>query len=285
MDTKELLAKVRRIEIKTKTLSGNIFSGQYHSSFKGKGMIFSEVRGYEIGDDIRNIDWNVTAKLSEPHVKSFEEEREMTVMLAVDISQSVNFGSTSQIKRDVLVEICATIAFSAMMNNDKVGLLLFSDKIEKYIPPAKGKKHILRILRDLLDTESETTGTNISEAADYICRLIKKRSIVFMLSDFMDSEYMNSMKLLAKRHTLTGLKIRDRLESNLPKLGYFLSYDMETKQRKYINTFLPSVRRQWKAHFDQYEDYYTETFVKIGARYQSIYTDDDYIKALVKIFS
>ena len=248
-------------------------------------MIFSEVRGYEIGDDIRNIDWNVTAKLSEPHVKSFEEEREMTVMLAVDISQSVNFGSTSQIKRDVLVEICATIAFSAMMNNDKVGLLLFSDKIEKYIPPAKGKKHILRILRDLLDTESETTGTNISEAADYICRLIKKRSIVFMLSDFMDSEYMNSMKLLAKRHTLTGLKIRDRLESNLPKLGYFLSYDMETKQRKYINTFLPSVRRQWKAHFDQYEDYYTETFVKIGARYQSIYTDDDYIKALVKIFS
>lgn len=285
MDTKELLAKVRRIEIKTKTLSGNIFSGQYHSSFKGKGMTFSEVRAYEIGDDIRNIDWNVTAKLSKPHVKSFEEEREMTVMLAVDISQSVNFGSSAQLKRDVLVEICATIAFSAMMNNDKVGLLLFSDKIEKYIPPAKGKKHILRILRDLLDTESESNGTDISQASDYICQLLKKKSIVFMLSDFMDQDYMNSMRLLAKRHTLTGLKIRDRLESTLPKLGYVLSYDMETKQRKYLNTFLPSVRKQWKAHFDAYEDYYKDTFVKIGARNQSIFTDEDYIKALVKIFS
>lgn len=280
-----MLAKVRRIEIKTKTLSGNIFSGQYHSSFKGKGMTFSEVRAYEIGDDIRNIDWNVTAKLSKPHVKSFEEEREMTVMLAVDISQSVNFGSSAQLKRDVLVEICATIAFSAMMNNDKVGLLLFSDKIEKYIPPAKGKKHILRILRDLLDTESESNGTDISQASDYICQLLKKKSIVFMLSDFMDQDYMNSMRLLAKRHTLTGLKIRDRLESTLPKLGYVLSYDMETKQRKYLNTFLPSVRKQWKAHFDAYEDYYKDTFVKIGARNQSIFTDEDYIKALVKIFS
>lgn len=284
MDTKELLAKVRRIEIKTKALSGNLFSGQYHSSFKGKGMIFSEVRQYDVGDDIRNIDWNVTAKLSSPHVKNFEEEREMTVVLAVDISSSLNFGTRHALKKEVLVEICATIAFSAMMNNDKVGLLLFSDKVEKYIPPGKGKSHVLRILRDLLDTEASGQGTNISEGAGYLNRLLKKKSIVFLLSDFMDTDYKDTIRLLARKHTLTGLRIKDHAEINLPKIGYVLARDAETGKRKYINTLSPKVRRQWKERFEKFEDYYSQVFKKIGARHQTLETDGDYIKTLVRLF-
>lgn len=285
MDTKELLAKVKRIELKTKSKSGNVFSGQYHSSFKGKGMIFSEVRQYEVGDDIRNIDWNVTAKLSDTYVKSFEEEREMTVMLLVDVSSSQNIGSGKYTKQEIVTEVCATIAFSAMLNGDKVGLVMFSDKIHKFIPPQKGKKHVLRILRDLLDTQTEYEGTKISEGIDFVNRILKKKSIVFMISDFIDKDYERSLKLLSKKHELIGLKVGDEFENKLPDLGFVLVEDKETGKKRFVNTWKKSNKSQWENYFKNYDDNFERCFKKMGARHQIINTDGEYMKTLIKTFS
>ena len=218
MDTKELLKKVRKIEIKTRRLSDHIFSGEYHSSFKGRGMTFSEVRQYQFGDDIRSIDWNVTARYSEPYVKVFEEERELTMMLVVDISGSESFGTTQQFKRDILTEISATLAFSAIQNNDKVGLLLFSNEIELFIPPKKGKTHVLRIIRELIEFKPNSKKTDLTQALKYFSNVMKKKAIVFILSDFIDTEYDNALKIVGKKHDVTGIRVYDKLETELPKL-------------------------------------------------------------------
>ena len=219
MDTKELLKKVRKIEIKTRRLSDHIFSGEYHSSFKGRGMTFSEVRQYQFGDDIRSIDWNVTARYNEPYVKVFEEERELTMMLVVDISGSESFGTTQQFKKDILTEISATLAFSAIQNNDKVGLLLFSNEIELFIPPKKGKTHVLRIIRELIEFEPKSKKTDLSQALRYFSNVMKKKAIVFILSDFIDTGYDNALKIVGKKHDVTGIRVYDKLETELPKLG------------------------------------------------------------------
>ena len=217
MDTKELLKKVRKIEIKTRRLSDHIFSGEYHSSFKGRGMTFSEVRQYQFGDDIRSIDWNVTARYSEPYVKVFEEERELTMMLVVDISGSESFGTTQQFKRDILTEISATLAFSAIQNNDKVGLLLFSNEIELFIPPKKGKTHVLRIIRELIEFKPNSKKTDLTQALKYFSNVMKKKAIVFILSDFIDTGYDNALKIVGKKHDVTGIRVYDKLETELPK--------------------------------------------------------------------
>ena len=222
MDVKEVLKKVRKIEIKTRRLSDHVFSGEYHSSFKGRGMTFSEVRAYQFGDDVRNIDWNVTAKTNAPHVKVFEEERELTLMLAVDVSGSEFFGSGDITKRDIITEICATLAFSAMGNNDKVGLLLFSDEIELFIPPAKGRMHVLRIIRELIEFTPRSQKTDIKVAMEYLFGVMKKKSIVFLISDFIHATYADSLKIMARKHDMTGIRIYDPAEEELPDVGMVL---------------------------------------------------------------
>ena len=219
MDTKELLKKVRKIEIKTKRLSNHIFSGEYHSSFKGRGMTFSEVRQYQYGDDIRAIDWNVTARYNDTHIKVFEEERELTMVLMVDISGSEFFGTTEQFKRDTITEIAATLAFSATQNNDKVGLVLFSDDIELFIPPKKGKSHVLRIIRELIEFKPKSNKTNIGEALKYLSNVMKKKAIVFVLSDFMDTDYDHSLKILGNKHDVTGIRVYDKHDEEIPRFG------------------------------------------------------------------
>ena len=228
METKELLKKVRKIEIKTRRLSENLFGGEYQSTFKGRGMTFSEVRKYEFGDDVRSIDWNVTARYNEPFIKIFEEERELTMMLVVDISASEFFGTSIKFKRELITEISATLAFSALQNNDKVGVILFSDQIELFIPPKKGKSHILRIIRELIEFKPNSKRTSISTALSFLMRVIKKKSIVFILSDFIDSDYENSIQLVSKKHDLTGIRIYDKIESNIPNLGIVPFRDNET---------------------------------------------------------
>ncbi|MBA3985325.1 MAG: DUF58 domain-containing protein, partial [Flavobacteriales bacterium] len=220
MDTKELLKKVRKIEIKTRRLSDNLFGGEYHTTFKGRGMTFSEVRQYQFGDDVRNIDWNVTARYNEPFIKVFEEERELTMMLLIDISGSEYFGSTPQFKNEIVTEIAATLAFSALQNNDKIGLILFTDVIELYIPPKKGKSHVLRIIRDLIEFKPKSKKTNIQQALQFLSNVMKKKAIVFVISDFItDEDYKNALKIASKRHDLTGIRIFDALEETIPNLG------------------------------------------------------------------
>ena len=236
MDTKELLKKVRKIEIKTRRLSDHIFSGEYHSSFKGRGMTFSEVRQYQFGDDIRSIDWNVTARYNEPYIKVFEEERELTMMLVVDISGSESFGTTEQFKRDIITEISATLAFSAIQNNDKVGLLLFSDGIELFIPPKKGKTHVLRIIRELIEFKPKSKKTDLTQALRYLSNVMKKKAIVFILSDFIDAGYDNALKIVGKKHDVTGIRVYDKLETELPKLGMVPMRDAESGEIKLVNT-------------------------------------------------
>lgn len=250
MDTQQLLKKVRRIEIKTRRLSNHIFSGEYHSNFKGRGMTFSEVRAYEIGDDIRAIDWNVTAKLNEPHIKVFEEERELTLMLLVDVSGSENFGSRNQLKREMITEICATLAFSAIQNNDKVGVLFFSDKVEKFIPPAKGKSHTLRIIRELIEFKPQSTKTNISEALRFFSAFQKRRAIVFVLSDFMDTRYRDSLKIASRKHDLTGIRIFDPREEELPNLGLLPLKDPESGKTHWVNTSSYKLRAKLRKRFN-----------------------------------
>lgn len=284
MNTQELLKKVRRIEIKTRRLSNHLFSGEYHSNFKGRGMAFSEVRKYEMGDDIRAIDWNVSARLNEPYIKVFEEERELTMMLLVDVSGSGNFGSRSQIKRHLITEICATMAFSAIQNNDKVGVLFFSDKVEKVIPPKKGKNHTLRIIRELLEFEPENNQTNIAEALRYFSSFQKKRAIAFVLSDFSDSSYRDALRLCARRHDVTGIRIYDPREEVLPNLGIIPMRDPETGGTSWINTSSRALRKKVKERFIEQGRYFEQSFLKSGAGKLALRTDDDYALKLLTYF-
>ena len=284
METSELLKKVRKIEIKTKGLSKHIFSGEYHSAFKGRGMSFSEVRNYQYGDDVRNIDWNVTARTGEPHVKIFEEERELTVMLLIDVSKSAYFGTVNQLKNEVLIEICAVLAFSAINNNDKVGVIFFTDRVEKFIPPKKGRQHILRIIRELLDFEPEGNGTNIGATLDYFNNVIKKRSICFILSDFMAQGYDDPIRIAARRHDVIGIHLFDPRETALPNVGLIRAVDAETGTMKWIDSSSKQVRERYAQGFTDNYNYFKSTFVRSGAGTVSIQTNESYVNALLKFF-
>lgn len=284
MDTKEILKKVRKIEIKTKRLSNHIFSGEYHSSFKGRGMTFSEVRQYQFGDDIRNIDWNVTARYNEPYIKVFEEERELTMVLMVDISASEFFGTDEQFKRETLTEIAATLAFSAIQNNDKVGLLLFTDQIELFIPPKKGKSHVLRIIRELIEFHPKSKKTNINNALEYLIGVMKKKAIVFVLSDFVDDGYDNALKIIGRKHDVTGIRVYDKYEEELPKLGMIQVLDAETGNSVLVNTNSKKVRNQYKANYLKTVDYYKTTFKKSGSGVINTMIGRDYVIELMKYF-
>ena len=284
METSELIKKVRKIEIKTKGLSKQIFSGEYHSAFKGLGMSFSEVREYQYGDDIRNIDWNVTARANEPYVKVYEEERELTVMLLVDVSKSSFFGTVNQFKSEIITEISAVIAFSALNNNDKVGVIFFSDKVEQYIPPKKGKQHILRIIRELINFTPSGSGTEINEALDFMNNVIKKRCTCFILSDFMASGYGDSLRIAKKRHDIIGLHIYDQREAELPNVGLIKAEDAETGKIVYLDTSSKSFRNKYEKRFTDNQEYFKTTFLKSGADVVDIRTDESYINALIKFF-
>ena len=284
MDTKELLKKVRKIEIKTRRLSDHVFGGEYHSTFKGRGMIFSEVRQYQFGDDVRNIDWNVTARYNEPFVKVFEEERELTLMLMIDISGSEFFGTQEQFKNEVLTEIAATLAFSAMQNNDKTGLILFSDEIELYIPPKKGKSHVLRIIRELLEFEPKSNKTDIANALKFLSSVMKKKAIVFLLSDFIADGYRDTLKIAAKKHDVTGIRIYDKAEENIPNLGMVQMQDQETGELLLVNTSSKSVRNQYYSYHRERVDYFNESFTKSGAGALSTRVDESYVKKLLGYF-
>ncbi|MBE7645072.1 DUF58 domain-containing protein [Tenacibaculum finnmarkense genomovar ulcerans] len=284
MDTKELLKKVRKIEIKTRRLSNHIFGGEYHSTFKGRGMTFSEVRQYQYGDDIRAIDWNVTARYNEAHIKVFEEERELTMMLLVDISGSEFFGTSNQFKKDTITEIAATLAFSATKNNDNVGLILFSDKMELYIPPKKGKSHVLRIIRELIEFKPKSKQTNITEGLKFLSSITKKKAIVFVLSDFMDDAYQHTLKLVSKKHDVTGIRIFDKHEQEIPNLGMVPMTDAETGETFLVNTSAKSVRNQYKENALQLANYFESSFKKSGAGTINIQVNQSYVKKLLGYF-
>ena len=284
MQTKEILKKVRKIEIKTKRLSNDIFGGEYHSSFKGRGMTFSEVRQYQFGDDVRGIDWNVTARYNEPYVKVFEEERELTMMLMVDVSGSELFGTTNQFKKDTVTEIAATLAFSATQNNDKVGLILFSDDIELFIPPKKGKSHVLRIIRELIEFKPKSRKTNIDVALKFLSSVLKKRAIVFMLSDFMDDDYEKSAKIAGSKHDLTGIRVYDKHDEEIPNLGMVPMLDAETREVKLVNTASKTIRKNYKANALRLTDYYINTFRRSGAGTINTRVDESYVKKLLGYF-
>ena len=284
MDTKELLKKVRKIEIKTRRLSDHVFGGEYHSTFKGRGMTFSEVRQYQFGDDVRNIDWNVTARYNEPFVKVFEEERELTLMLMVDISGSEFFGTQEQFKNEIITEVAATLAFSAMQNNDKTGLILFSDEIELYIPPKKGKSHVLRIIRELIEFQPKSNKTNLANALKFLSNVMKKKAIVFVLSDFIADNYRDTLKIAARKHDVTGIRVYDKAEENIPNLGMVEMQDQETGELLLVNTGSKSVRNQYYSFHREREDYFTESFTKSGAGAMSCRVDESYVKKLLGYF-
>lgn len=284
METSELLKRVRKIEIKTRGLSNQIFSGQYHSAFKGRGMAFSEVREYQMGDDVRTIDWNVTARSGTPYVKVFEEERELTVMLLVDVSGSGDFGSKVMLKRQLMTEICAVLSFSAIQNNDKVGIIFFSDKVEKFIPPKKGKSHILRIIRELIDFQPESKGTNLSEALRYLTNVVKKRSIAFLITDFMDTNYSDALKLANKKHDLVAIRIFDQLEQEVPNVGLLPITDAETGEVIWLDTSKQETRTKLKASGLKFEEQLKETLMRSGVDMAEIRTDHSYVKPLLNLF-
>ncbi len=284
MDTKELLKKVRKIEIKTRRLSDHIFSGEYHTSFKGRGMTFSEVRQYQFGDDIRAIDWNVTARYNEAHVKVFEEERELTMMLMVDISGSESFGSKNQFKKEIVTEIAATMAFSATQNNDKIGLILFSDQIELYIPPKKGKSHVLRIIRELIEFEPKSYKTDIAQALKFLSGTQKKKAIVFMISDFMSGEYEHTLKIASKKHDITGIRVYDVREEKMPNLGMVSMTDAETGETRLINTGSKSTRLNYEKNYHENLNYFKETFRKSGSGVVNTRVDESYVTKLLSYF-
>ncbi|HJY12076.1 MAG TPA: DUF58 domain-containing protein [Flavobacterium sp.] len=284
MDTKELLKKVRKIEIKTKRLSNHIFSGEYHSSFKGRGMTFSEVRQYQYGDDIRNIDWNVTARYNEAHVKVFEEERELTMVLMVDISGSEGFGSKSQFKKDIVTEIAATMAFSATQNNDKIGLILFSDNVELYIPPKKGRSHVLRIIRELIEFEPKSHKTDISQALKFLSGTQKKKAIVFVISDFMSENYEQTLKIASKKHDITGVRVYDIREEKIPNLGMVSMLDAETGKIQLVDTGSKSVRMNYEKHYHDRVNYFKDIFSKSGAGVVNTRVDENYVTKLLGYF-
>ncbi len=284
MDTKEILKKVRKIEIKTRRLSDHIFSGEYHTSFKGRGMTFSEVRQYQFGDDVRAIDWNVTARSNEPHIKVFEEERELTMMLMADVSGSESFGSKNGFKRDIVTEIAATMAFSATQNNDKIGLILFSDQIELYIPPKKGKSHVLRIIRELIEFQPKSHKTDLSQALRFLSGVLKKKAIVFLISDFITDGYEHTLKIAAKRHDITGVRVYDVREEEMPNIGMVNMTDAETGETLVVNTGSKAVRMQYGQYYKDKVKYFTETFSRCGAGALSTRVDESYVTKLLGYF-
>ncbi len=284
MEATELLKRVRKIEIKSRGLSKHIFAGEYHSAFKGKGMAFSEVREYQFGDDIRNIDWNVTARFNHPYIKIYEEERELTVMLILDVSGSRNFGTQVMLKKNLITEISAVLSFSAIQNNDKVGVIMFSDRIEKFIPPKKGKQHILRIIRELLNFEPVSTGTNITGALRFLINAIKKRSTAFLISDFMDDNFEDALKIASKKHDLVGLKIYDLRETELPPIGLVKLLDAESGRDIWIDTSESYIRDTYRHSWRKRNEDMDEMLSRFGVDYASISTGEDYVKPLINLF-
>lgn len=283
-DTKELLKKVRKIEIKTRGLSNHLFSGEYHSAFKGRGMAFNEVREYQVGDEIRTIDWNVTARFNHPYVKVFDEERELTVMLLMDVSGSENFGTVNQQKKDLAIELCAVLAFSAIQNNDKVGVIFFSDKMEKFIPPKKGRSHILMVIRELIDFKPQHTGTDLADALKYFMRAIKKRCTAFVISDFMSPEFEHQLKLANKKHDIIALRLYDKHEDEFPNLGLIPVKDEETGELLWINTSDEAVRKAFKTTALKRNAGLKDVFSKSGVDFTSIGTHESYVKPLMTLF-
>jgi len=284
LETSEIFKKVRKIEIKTRGLSNQIFSGHYHSAFKGRGMAFSEVREYQYGDDIRTIDWNVTARFNHPFVKIFDEERELTVMLIIDVSASNEFGTKTQFKQKLITEISAVLAFSAIQNNDKVGVIFFSNKIEKFIPPKKGTSHILRIIRELIDFKPENKETDIAEALRYFTNVIKKRCTAFLISDFQDKDFDNAIKIANRKHDLIAIKIFDEREMEIPDLGLIKVKNAETGKTSWIDTSDPKLRKNHRKWVFQKEKYLDDLFIKSGMDVAKVRTDQDYVKPLVNLF-
>ncbi|MEN1783937.1 MAG: DUF58 domain-containing protein [Bacteroidota bacterium] len=284
MDTKELLKKVRKIEIKTRRLSDNLFGGEYHSTFKGRGMTFSEVRQYQFGDDVRAIDWNVTARYNEPYVKVFEEERELTMMLMVDVSGSELFGTTGQFKKEVLTEISATLAFSALQNNDKVGLILFSKDVELFIPPKKGKSHVLRIIRELLEFSPQNSNTDLAQTLKFLTNVIKKKAIVFVLSDFIVEDYAETLRIVGNKHDVTGIRVYDDKEEQLPNLGMIQIQDAETGQLQLVNTRSKRVRHDYERYHKECVQYFKSAFSKSGSGVLSCRLDESYVQKLLGYF-
>ena len=285
MTSEELLKRVRKIEIKARKLSRNIFAGEYHSQFKGRGMAFSEVREYQPGDDVRSIDWNVTARLNKPYIKVFEEERELTVMLLVDVSGSRNFGTLSQMKRDMMAEVAATLAFSTIANNDKVGVIFFSDKVEKFIPAKKGKTHVLHIIRELLSFEPSSTGTDIAQALQYFSNAQKRHCTAFLISDFIGAGAMYKPLLIASnRHEVNAIQIYDRREAELPNVGLVKFHDAETGNDLWIDTAITSVRNDYAQAWRRNQDEIQQLFTRTGVNHVSVRTDEDYVKAMMRLF-
>ena len=285
METSEIIKKVRKIEIKTRGLSSNIFAGQYHSAFKGRGMAFSEVREYQFGDDVRDIDWNVTARFHRPYVKVFEEERELTVMLLVDVSGSLDFGTQKQMKRDMVTEIAATIAFSAIQNNDKIGVVFFSDKIEKYIPPKKGRKHILYIIREMLDFHPESKRTDVKQAVEFLSSVQKRRTTAFILSDFyVRNDFMQSLQIANRKHDVVAIQVYDPRARELPDVGLMKVVDAETGHEQYVDTSSKSLRKAYTRYWTTRQHDLEETFSKSNVDSVSIATNGDYVKSLLGLF-
>ena len=285
MDTQELLKKVRKIEIKTRGLSANIFAGQYHSAFKGRGMAFSEVREYQFGDDVRDIDWNVTARFNRPYVKVFEEERELTVMLLIDVSGSLDFGSHGQVKRDMVTEIAATLAFSAIQNNDKIGVIFFSDKIEKYIPPKKGRKHILYIIRELIDFQPESKRTDVRGALEFLSGVAKRKCTAFILSDFyVRNDFQQTLSICNRKHDVVAIQVYDIRSKELPDVGLMRVVDSETGFEQYVDTSSKRTRNAYSQYWNKRQAALAETFNKSNVDNISVATSDDYVKAMMMLF-
>lgn len=286
METNELIKKVRKIEIKTRGLSHNIFAGEYHSAFKGRGMSFSEVREYQYGDDVRDIDWNVTARFNKPYIKVFEEERELTVMLLIDLSESLDFGTAKQTKRNMLTEIAATIAFAAIQNNDKIGVIFFTDRVEKFIPPQKGRKHILYIIRELLDFEPQSSRTDIAVPLQFLTNALKKRCTAFVISDFIDdSDYRNAMTIANRKHDVVAIQVYDRRLVELPRVGLIRMRDSETGEELFIDTSSSKVQNAQKEWWRKQKAKVEETLNRSRVDFVSIRTDGDYVKALMNLFA
>ena len=285
METSEIIKKVRKIEIKTRGLSSNIFAGQYHSAFKGRGMAFSEVREYQYGDDVRDIDWNVTARFNKPYVKVFEEERELTVMLLIDVSGSLDFGTQKQLKRDMVTEIAATIAFSAIQNNDKIGVIFFSDKIEKYIPPKKGRKHILYIIREMLDFHAESRRTDVAQAVEFLTGVSKRRCTAFLLSDFfVRQDFLQQLIIANRKHDVVAIQVYDKRACELPDVGLMKVVDSETGHEQYVDTGSKKLREFYKRYWIRRQTDLKDTFAKSNVDSVSIATDEDYVKSLMGLF-
>ncbi len=284
VDASELIKKVRKIEIKTRGLSQHVFAGEYHSAFKGRGVTFSEVREYQYGDDIRNIDWNVTARFNHPYVKVFEEERELTVLLLVDTSGSRNFGSVAQLRRNIITEISAVLSFSAIQNNDKIGLVLFSDRVEKFIPPKKGKKHILHIIRELIEFDPKSTKTDLNEALIFLTNAIKKRCTAFLISDFICPDFNEPLKIASRKHDLVALQVFDQRDKEIPEMGLVKFQDSESGQEQWVDTSLKSIRLNYSENWNRKQKALQNSFARAGVDYTSVSTSEDYVKPLITLF-